>query len=130
MKEKAAAEAVSKEARVAEARDAKALEDANADRNNLNKAVEDLKVEVQNRVTILEEVTARTTETEAQAREAAEARDSLTTSLNQLREDCDWMRDHGIRHIVETVLDAPDKATTVNEHKERARETGFKVGYN
>ncbi|KAM0048982.1 hypothetical protein Hdeb2414_s0008g00280621 [Helianthus debilis subsp. tardiflorus] len=44
MKEKAAAEAVAKVAREAEARSAKALKAANADRNNLNKAVENLKV--------------------------------------------------------------------------------------
>ncbi|MFS7942184.1 hypothetical protein Hanom_Chr06g00485291 [Helianthus anomalus] len=44
MKENAAAEAVAKEAREAEARGAKALEEADADRNNLNKAVEGLKV--------------------------------------------------------------------------------------
>ncbi|XP_035844467.1 uncharacterized protein LOC110933873 [Helianthus annuus] len=110
MKEKAVAEAAAKEAKEAEARGAKALEAADADRNNLNKVVEDLKVEVQNRVTILEEVTARATEAETRAREAAEARDSLVTSLDQLKVDHDWMRDHAIGH-------------------ERAREAGFKAGY-
>ncbi|KAF5760454.1 hypothetical protein HanXRQr2_Chr16g0753681 [Helianthus annuus] len=40
------------------------------------------------------------------------------------------MRDHGIGHIVGTVLDAPENATAVNELKERAREAGFKAGYN
>ncbi|MFS7935452.1 hypothetical protein Hanom_Chr05g00403641 [Helianthus anomalus] len=79
MKEKTTAEAAAKEA---EARASKVLEEADVDRNKLNKDVEDLKVEVQNRVTILEEVTARASEAEARAREAAEARDSLTVSLN------------------------------------------------
>ncbi|MFS7936152.1 hypothetical protein Hanom_Chr05g00412081 [Helianthus anomalus] len=43
-KEKATAEAAAKEAKEAEARGAKALERADADHNNLNKTVEDLKV--------------------------------------------------------------------------------------
>ncbi|KAM0040432.1 hypothetical protein Hdeb2414_s0012g00393821 [Helianthus debilis subsp. tardiflorus] len=95
IKERVAAEAASKETKEAEARSAKALEEATADRNNLNKVVEDFK----NRVPILEEVTARTSEAEARAREVAEARDSLTTSLDQLKADRNWMRDHGIGHI-------------------------------
>ncbi|MFS7943427.1 hypothetical protein Hanom_Chr06g00500171 [Helianthus anomalus] len=99
MKEKAAAEAAAKEAKEAEARGSKVLEEADADRNKLKKAIEDLKAEVQNRVTILEEVTPRATEADARAREAEEARDSLTISLDQLREDRDWMRHHGIRHV-------------------------------
>ncbi|KAJ0741223.1 hypothetical protein HanOQP8_Chr06g0225621 [Helianthus annuus] len=127
MKEKAVAEVATKEA---EAHGAKVLEEADADCNKLNKIVEDLKVEVQNRVIILEEVTARATEAEARAREAAGARDSLTISLDQLKADRDWMRDQGIGHIVGTVLDAPENATAVNELKERAREAGFKAGYN
>ncbi|KAM0004956.1 hypothetical protein Hdeb2414_s0016g00485691 [Helianthus debilis subsp. tardiflorus] len=48
-------------------------------------------VEMQNRVTIIEEVTARAAEAEARAREAAEARDSLISSLDQLKADRDWM---------------------------------------
>ncbi|KAF5805601.1 hypothetical protein HanRHA438_Chr05g0220891 [Helianthus annuus] len=40
------------------------------------------------------------------------------------------MRDHGIGHIVGTVLDSPENATAVNELKERAWEAGFKAGYN
>ncbi|KAF5795494.1 hypothetical protein HanRHA438_Chr08g0351721 [Helianthus annuus] len=125
IKEKTVAEAVAKEAKEAEARSAKALEEADADRSNLNKAVE-----VQNRVTIIEEVTARTAEAEAQARDAAEARDSLISSLDQLKADRDWMHDHGIGHIVGTILDAPENASAINELKERAREAGFKAGYN
>ncbi|MFS7940459.1 hypothetical protein Hanom_Chr05g00464701 [Helianthus anomalus] len=58
-------------------------------------------------------VTTRATEAEAQAREAAEAGDSLTISLDQLKADRDWMRDHGIGHL-----------------KECAREAGFKASYN
>ncbi|MFS7917716.1 hypothetical protein Hanom_Chr03g00192461 [Helianthus anomalus] len=93
-----------------EAHGAKALEKADANRNHLNKVVEGLKVEVQNWVTIIEEVTARAAEAEARGREAAEARDSLISSLDQLKADRDRMRDHGIEH--------------------RAREAGFKAGYN
>ncbi|KAJ0694164.1 hypothetical protein HanPI659440_Chr15g0605691 [Helianthus annuus] len=40
------------------------------------------------------------------------------------------MCDHGITHIVETILDAPENVTVVNEIKERAWQAGFKVGYN
>ncbi|MFS8001396.1 hypothetical protein Hanom_Chr13g01189911 [Helianthus anomalus] len=40
------------------------------------------------------------------------------------------MRDHGIGYIVGTILDAPENASVVNELKERAREAGFKAGYN
>ncbi|MFS7928130.1 hypothetical protein Hanom_Chr04g00317211 [Helianthus anomalus] len=101
MKEKATAEPVANEAKEVEARSAKALEKAIADRNTLNKAVEDLKV-----------------------------RDSLTISLDQLREDRDWMRNHGIAHIVGTILEAHENLSAVNELKECAREAGFKAGYN
>ncbi|KAJ0831336.1 hypothetical protein HanRHA438_Chr15g0706371 [Helianthus annuus] len=108
--------------KAAEARGAKVLEEADADRNKLNKAVEELK----NWVTIFEEVTARASKDEVRAREVAEVRYGLTTSLNQLKADHDWMRDHGIGHIVGTILDAPENATAVNELKDRARQAGFK----
>ncbi|KAJ0789111.1 hypothetical protein HanPI659440_Chr05g0199781 [Helianthus annuus] len=112
VKEKAAAEAAAKEAEArgatalkeAEARAYTALEEADADRTKLNKAVDELKAEVQNRVAILEEVSARATKAEAWARQVEE--------------------------IVETILDAPENATAVNEIKERARQAGFKASYN
>ncbi|KAJ0780970.1 hypothetical protein HanPI659440_Chr06g0243921 [Helianthus annuus] len=85
---------------------------------------------MQKRVTITEEVTARATEAEVRAREAAEARDSLSSSLDQLKAYRDWMRYHGIRNIVGTILDAPENTAAVNELKERAREAGFKAAYN
>ncbi|MFS7928131.1 hypothetical protein Hanom_Chr04g00317231 [Helianthus anomalus] len=85
---------------------------------------------LRNRVTILEEVIARATEAEARAREAAEVRDSLTISLDLLREDRVRMRNHGIGHIVGTFLDAHENANAVNELMECAREVGFKAGYN
>ncbi|KAJ0693257.1 hypothetical protein HanPI659440_Chr15g0595121 [Helianthus annuus] len=40
------------------------------------------------------------------------------------------MRDHGIGHIVGTILDAPENTTAVNELKDRVRQAGFKAGYN
>ncbi|MFS7892582.1 hypothetical protein Hanom_Chr00s000670g01654381 [Helianthus anomalus] len=122
MKGKATAEAAAKEAKEVGARGAQALEEVNADRNNLNKVVEDFKAEVQNRVTILEEVTAGASEAKARVREVVEARDSLCTSLYQLKVDRDWMHNHDIGHIVGTILDALENAATVNELKERARE--------
>ncbi|KAJ0783479.1 hypothetical protein HanPSC8_Chr01g0024111 [Helianthus annuus] len=127
VKEKAAAEAAVKKA---EARGAKVLEEADADHAKLNKAMEELKVKVQNRVTIIEEVSARATEAEARAREAKEAKDGLATSLSQVTADHLWMREHGIGHIVGTILDAPDNVSAVSEMNERARQVGFKAGYN
>ncbi|KAM0006672.1 hypothetical protein Hdeb2414_s0008g00293101 [Helianthus debilis subsp. tardiflorus] len=55
-------------------------------------------VKVENRVTIIEEVSARATEAEVRAREAEEARDGLATSLSQVTADHLWMREHGIGH--------------------------------
>ncbi|KAJ0786482.1 hypothetical protein HanOQP8_Chr02g0071751 [Helianthus annuus] len=40
------------------------------------------------------------------------------------------MHQHGIGHIVETILDAPKNANAVADMNERARQAGFKVGYN
>ncbi|KAJ0780974.1 hypothetical protein HanPI659440_Chr06g0243961 [Helianthus annuus] len=85
VKEKSAAETVAQEANEAEARATKAFEEVNADRSHLNKVVEDLKAEMQKRATIIEEVTAHATEAEARAREVAKARDSLSSSLDQLK---------------------------------------------
>ncbi|MFS8024184.1 hypothetical protein Hanom_Chr16g01460281 [Helianthus anomalus] len=118
MKEKTVAEAATIET---EARASKVLEEADVDRTKLNNV---------NRVTILEEVTARASEAEARAREAVNAGDCLTTSLNLLKVDRDWMRDHCIGHIIGTILNAPENATTINELKECARQAGFKAGYN
>ncbi|MFS7989086.1 hypothetical protein Hanom_Chr11g01042601 [Helianthus anomalus] len=72
-------------------------------------------------------VTARVTKVETRARQAEEARDGLTTSLNQVKADRDWMRDQGIGHIVGTILDAPENVAVVNELKECARRAGFKA---
>ncbi|MFS7928175.1 hypothetical protein Hanom_Chr04g00317721 [Helianthus anomalus] len=41
-----------------------------------------------------------------------------------------WMRQHGIGHIVEAILDAPENATAVDNMNERARQAWFKVGNN
>ncbi|KAJ0454590.1 hypothetical protein HanIR_Chr15g0741811 [Helianthus annuus] len=118
VKEKAAAEVVTKEAKEVEARAAKALEEANADRTNLNKTVEGLQRSLPTRPKL------------KRTREAAEARDSLVSSFDQLKADRDWMRDHGIGHIVGAILDAPENAAAVEELKQLAREVGFKAGYN
>ncbi|KAJ0614516.1 putative AH/BAR domain superfamily protein [Helianthus annuus] len=141
MKEKSAVEVVAKEAKEAEVRAAKALEEAkeagarvamalevaNADRISLNKTIEGLQAKAQSRVTMLAEVTARVSEAEAREREAAEARDSLISSFDQLKDDRDWMHDHGIGHAI---LDAPKNATGVDLIRLRAREAGFIAGYN
>ncbi|KAJ0700640.1 hypothetical protein HanOQP8_Chr10g0370441 [Helianthus annuus] len=109
VKEKTTAEAAVKEAETrnvtalkeAEAHVAKELADANADHNKLNKVVEELQ----------------------------EARDGLATSLVKVTDDHAWMRQHGIRNIVEAILDAPENATTVTDMNERARQAGFKAAY-
>ncbi|KAJ0468747.1 hypothetical protein HanIR_Chr14g0700181 [Helianthus annuus] len=79
---------------------------------------------------MLAEVTAHATEAERRANEAAEARDSLTSTFNQLETDREWMWCHGIAHIVRAILDAPDTATGIDMIKQRARDVGFKAGYN
>ncbi|KAJ0844118.1 hypothetical protein HanRHA438_Chr15g0698861 [Helianthus annuus] len=40
------------------------------------------------------------------------------------------MRQHGIGHVVEAILDAPENAVAVDNVNERARQAGFKAGYN
>ncbi|MFS7999577.1 hypothetical protein Hanom_Chr12g01167981 [Helianthus anomalus] len=120
--EKAAAKAAVKKA---EERGAKVLEEADAHCAKLNKAVEELKVDVQNWVTIIEEVSARTTEAKARAREAEEAIDGLSTSLSKVTADHLWMHEHGIRHIVGTILDAPENVSVVAEMNKCARESRF-----
>ncbi|KAJ0827194.1 hypothetical protein HanRHA438_Chr17g0822881 [Helianthus annuus] len=40
------------------------------------------------------------------------------------------MRDHGIEHIVRAILDAPGNAGGVDQIRLRARDAGFKAGYN
>ncbi|XP_035838089.1 plectin-like [Helianthus annuus] len=72
------------EANEREGRVSKALEEANADRTRLNRIAE-----VQSREAKLAEVNACVTEAEKRASEAAEARDSLTSSFNQLEADHD-----------------------------------------
>ncbi|MFS7905734.1 hypothetical protein Hanom_Chr01g00051181 [Helianthus anomalus] len=88
------------------------------------------RAEVQNCKTMLVEITARATEAEARASEAVEARDRLVSSFNQLKADRDRMRDHGIGHIVKAILDAPENAASVDLIRQRARDVGFKAGYN
>ncbi|KAJ0953740.1 putative AH/BAR domain superfamily protein [Helianthus annuus] len=130
VKEKAAAANALEEAKEAGARATKALEEANADRTHLSQTVVGLQAEVQNRVTMIAEVTARATEAEARAWEATEARDGLVSTFNQLKDDRDWMRDHGIGHIVKAILVAPENAAGVDLIRLRARDAGFKAGYN
>ncbi|KAJ0871452.1 hypothetical protein HanRHA438_Chr11g0512511 [Helianthus annuus] len=116
VKEKAAAEVVAKEAKEAKARAAKALEEENADRTNLSKTVEGL----QNRVTILAEVTARGHERLPRLEIAWFLH---LISLRQTAIGC-------VITIVGAILDAPENAAAVEELKQREREAGFKAGYN
>ncbi|KAF5803021.1 hypothetical protein HanRHA438_Chr06g0275501 [Helianthus annuus] len=76
------------------------------------------------------EVTSRATEAETRARQAEGVRDGLATSLAQVTDDHAWMRQHGIGHIVEAILDAPENAVAVTDMNERAYWAGFKAGYN
>ncbi|KAJ0557493.1 hypothetical protein HanIR_Chr07g0325791 [Helianthus annuus] len=137
VKEKTAGEAAVKEAEArgaaalkeAEARAVNELADANADHTKRNKRVEELQAELKNRDIILGEVTSRATEAETRARQTEEERDGLATSLAQVNNDHAWMRQHGIGHILEAILDATENAATVTDMNERARQVGFRAGY-
>ncbi|XP_035830104.1 uncharacterized protein LOC118479604 [Helianthus annuus] len=143
-KEKAAAEAAAgrvkedeacnakalEEAKKAGARFANALNEANADRTRLNQTVVSLQAEVQTREAKLADITARVTVAEERANEVVEARDALTSSFNQLEADREWMRSHGIAHIVKAIMDAPETTIGIDLIKQRARDAGFKAGYN
>ncbi|KAJ0444374.1 hypothetical protein HanIR_Chr16g0831141 [Helianthus annuus] len=142
-KEKAAAEEAAGRAKEDEARTAKALEEAkkagarfanaldeaNADRTRLKQTVVSLQAEVQTREVKLADITARVTVAEERANEVVEARDALSSSFNQLEADREWMRNHGIAHIVQAIMDAPETATGIDLIKQRARDAGFKAGY-
>ncbi|KAJ0788070.1 hypothetical protein HanPI659440_Chr05g0187371 [Helianthus annuus] len=130
VKEKTATEVAAKEAEAHTAAAVKEFVDANADRSNLSKTVEELHEELKTRESILGDVTSRATEAEARARQAEEDRDGLATSLAQVTSDRAWMRQYGIGHIVETILDAPENTAAVAVVNERERQAGFKAGYN
>uniref|UniRef100_A0A251S928 Transposase (Putative), gypsy type n=1 Tax=Helianthus annuus TaxID=4232 RepID=A0A251S928_HELAN len=138
-KEKAAAEAAKEresrsskaleEAKERESRSSKALEEANAEQTRLKQVVSSLQAEVQTREVAVTDLTARMTAAEERANVAVEARDALTSSLQQLEADREWMRSQGIAHIVQAIMDAPETATGLDLVKERARDAGFKAGY-
>ncbi|KAJ0574360.1 hypothetical protein HanOQP8_Chr06g0229681 [Helianthus annuus] len=86
--------------------------------------------EVQTREAKLADITARVTVAEERANEVVEARDALTSSFNQLEADREWMRSHGIAHIVKAIMDAPETTIGIDLIKQRARDAGFKAGYN
>ncbi|KAJ0796380.1 hypothetical protein HanPI659440_Chr04g0161551 [Helianthus annuus] len=117
------------EAKEREGRSSKALEEANAERTRLNKVVASLQAEVQAREVAVTDLTARVTAAEERANTAVEAIDALTSSFNQLEADREWMRSHGIAHIVQAIMDAPETAAGLDLVKERARDAGFKAGY-
>ncbi|KAJ0868487.1 hypothetical protein HanRHA438_Chr12g0575151 [Helianthus annuus] len=118
------------EAKERESRSSKALEEANAERARLDKVVASLQAEVQAREVAVSDLTARATAAEERANVAVEARDALTSSFNQLEADREWMRSHGIARIVQAIMDAPETADGLDLVKERARDAGFKAGYN
>ncbi|KAJ0755041.1 hypothetical protein HanPI659440_Chr09g0353491 [Helianthus annuus] len=118
------------EAKERESRSSKALEEANAERIRLDKVVASLQAEVQAREVAVTDLTTRATVAEERANTAVEARDALTSSFNQLEADREWMRVHGIERIVQAIMDAPETAAGLDLVKERARDAGFKAGYN
>uniref|UniRef100_A0A251VR51 Transposase (putative) gypsy type domain-containing protein n=2 Tax=Helianthus annuus TaxID=4232 RepID=A0A251VR51_HELAN len=117
------------EAEERESLSSKALEEANAERVRLDKVVASLQAEVQTREVAVTDLTARMTAAEERANVAVEARDALTSSFNQLEADREWMRRHGIAHIVQAIMDAPETAAGLDLVKQRARDAGFKAGY-
>ncbi|KAF5770443.1 hypothetical protein HanRHA438_Chr14g0670381 [Helianthus annuus] len=122
---KAHEEAAEKESRVS-----KALEEANAERIRLGKVVESLQAEVQAREVAVTDLTARVSAAEKRAEAAAEAKDALVSSFNQLEADREWLRTHCIARIVEAIMNAPETSSGLDLVKERARDAGFKAGYN
>ncbi|KAJ0886254.1 hypothetical protein HanRHA438_Chr09g0377251 [Helianthus annuus] len=70
------------------------------------------------------------TAAEERANTAIEAKDALASSFNQLEADREWMRSHGIARIVQAIMDAPETAAGLDLVKQRARDDGFKAGYN
>ncbi|KAJ0477567.1 hypothetical protein HanHA300_Chr13g0490031 [Helianthus annuus] len=142
--EKAAAEAASakalqakdealkalEEAKEAGARAAKALEEANVERLRLDQVVTSLQADVQAREVAVTDLTARVSAAEERADSAVEAKDALVSSLNQLEADREWMRSCGISRIVEAIMNAPETAAGLNLVRDRARNAGFKAGYN
>ncbi|KAJ0891910.1 hypothetical protein HanPSC8_Chr09g0359641 [Helianthus annuus] len=118
------------EAAEKESRASKALEEANAERIRLGKVVESLQAEVQAREVAVTDLTARVSSAEKRADAAAEAKDALASSFNQLEADREWLRTHGIARIVEAIMNAPETSSGLDLVKERARDAGFKAGYN
>ncbi|KAJ0733182.1 hypothetical protein HanPI659440_Chr11g0405491 [Helianthus annuus] len=118
------------EAAEKESRSSKALEEANAERIRLGKVVDSLQAEVQAREVAVADLTARVSAAEKRADAAAEAKDALVSSFNQLEADREWLRTHGIARIVEAIMNAPETASGLDLVKKRARDAGFKAGYN
>ncbi|XP_035843926.1 uncharacterized protein LOC118490409 [Helianthus annuus] len=105
------------EAKERENRTSKALEEANAERTRLGKVVASLQADVKAREVAVKDLTACVSVAEERANAAVEAKDALTSSFNQLE-------------IVQAIMDAPETATGLDLVKERARDAGFKAGYN
>ncbi|XP_035831982.1 uncharacterized protein LOC110870406 [Helianthus annuus] len=122
---KALEEAVEKESR-----SSKALEEVNAERIRLDKVVSSLQAEVQSRAVAVTDLTARVSDAEKRADAAVEAKDVLVSSFNQLEADREWLRTHGIARIVEAIMNAPETSSGLDLVKERARDAGFKAGFN
>ncbi|XP_035836222.1 uncharacterized protein LOC110911591 [Helianthus annuus] len=117
---KAANVALGNEKAAAEAAAAKALQAKD----------EALKAEVQARAVAVTDLTARVSDAEKRADAAVEAKDVLVSSFNQLEADREWLRTHGIARIVEAIMNAPETSSGLDLVKERAREAGFKAGFN
>ncbi|KAJ0959367.1 hypothetical protein HanPSC8_Chr00c155g0805361 [Helianthus annuus] len=107
------------EAAEKESRASKALEEANAERIRLGKVVESLQAEVQAREVAVTDLTVRVSAAEKRADAAAEAKDALVSSLTN------WKLT-----IVEAIMNAPETSSGLDLVKERAREAGFKAGFN
>ncbi|KAJ0864795.1 hypothetical protein HanRHA438_Chr12g0533721 [Helianthus annuus] len=118
------------EAEEREGRASKALDEANAERFRLDKVVASLQAEVQAREVAVTDLTARVSVAEKRDDAAAEAKDALVSSFNQLEADREWLRAHGIARIVEAIMNAPETASGLDLVKEHARDAGFKAGYN
>ncbi|KAJ0592353.1 hypothetical protein HanHA300_Chr03g0084061 [Helianthus annuus] len=78
----------------------------------------------------LEDVNRHLGEAEAGVRQVGEERDGLATLNVQLVDNRAWMRQFGVVHIVNAILEARENTAVVANVNKRAREAGFKAGYN
>ncbi|MFS7989806.1 hypothetical protein Hanom_Chr11g01051171 [Helianthus anomalus] len=124
-----------------------ALEEANLGRSNAVKALEEANLayakleesarkDLQARDASLVDVNRRLLEAEARAAKAEEERgqavamldDAISMNANLIA-DRAWMREFGVVHVTNAILDAPETTYAVADVVAHARDAGYKAGY-